>query len=397
MRNKSSKLLALLIAANVMACSDAVTTGSNNGSTDAANGGDATLAGTDAAVDDLAVNPDGTDLDAQAVADVEGTDAVALTDVQAGPDAAVDAASDVAVTPDAGGALPDPNKNGPYTYGELDDKAQIAASGDSVAVHCAYPTAGPSAGPYPVVVIAHGMQLTPDKYYEYARRLATFGYVAVTVDFPTDLFLGNDNPKEAQDLAGALDWAANKGGVLFGKVDEKNAGAVGHSLGGKLAFLAATMEPRFKAVIGLDPVDGGGPLGCNPPKCVDVTDAIGKLTIPTGFVGEMTDASGGMQPCAPMASNYETFYNAIAKNSFEVTVNGANHMSFLDNQNGCMACGFCNKATANATAVTDLARSYVTAFFERHLRGLTAYDDYLTGATAQARYVKTGLATIDTK
>ena len=352
--------------------------------------------------DDAALAADDTAPDA-ALTDAVGTDAVvedaAATETAGGAVDVADAdvgVADVAV-PDVSGPVPDPDKNGPYTYAELDDKTTVAASGDSVAVHCAYPTAGPSAGPFPVVVFAHGMQITPDKYYGYVQRLASFGYIAITVDFPTDLFLGNDNPKEAQDLAGALDWAAKKGGVLFGKVDEKNAGVFGHSLGGKLSFLAATLEPRFKAAFGLDPVDGGGPLGCNPPQCVDVTDAIGKLAIPTGFVGEVTDASGGMQPCAPTANNYETFYHAVPAPSFEVTVNGANHMSFLDDTNGCLACGFCNKATLTQVQVTDLARSYVVAFFERHLRGLAAYDDYLTGATAQARYVTTGLATITQK
>ncbi len=375
--------MAFLAVAHLAACSDTVTNAATNAGADGQSTADSTL-GTDAVA--------GTDA-------VEGTDAAVGTDAGAGTDAvSVDVAPDSGSGPDvASGSLADPNKNGPYSVAELDDKAKIAASGDTVAVHCVYPTAGPSAGPYPVITIAHGMQLSPDKYYEYAKRLASFGYVAITVDFPTDLFLGNDNPKEAQDIAGALDWAASKGGVLFGKVDEKNAGALGHSLGGKLSFLATTIDPRFKAVLGLDPVDGGGPLGCQLPKCVDVTDSIGKLAIPSGFVGETTDASGGMQPCAPKLNNFETFYAAVPAQSFKVTVNGANHMSFLDNQTGCMACGFCNKATADQAKVTDLTRSYVVAFFERHLRGLTGYDDYLTGATAQARYVTTGLATIETK
>lgn len=329
--------------------------------------------------------------DAAAPADTSIVDVAPVADVQP----SVDVAADVA-KPDAGGAVPDPNVTGPYGYAEFDDTAKIASTGDSVAVHCAYPIGGGAAGPYPVIVLAHGFQLAPDKYYGYVRRLASFGYVAMTVDFPTS-FISNDNPKEAKDLAGALDWAAQKGGVLTGKVDADNAGVMGHSLGGKLAFLAATLEPRFKAVLGLDPVDGGGPLGCNLPQCVDVSVAVAKLAIPSAFVGETTDAAGGMQPCAPSANNFQTFYASVPSKSVAVTVNGANHMSFLDDTNGCMTCGFCNKATAAQATVTDLSRSYAVAFFERNLRGLTAYDDYLTGATAQARYVATGIASIQSK
>ena len=370
MRNHFKFLAGLCCAAFAVACGATATDTSGSATADTATANDASL-GTDTAPDN--------------------------TDVAAAAEVAADTGPlDVAGPDTAGGAIPDPNVNGPYTYVEFDDKPTIASTGDTVAIHCAYPSAGPSAGPYPVIVVAHGFQLTPDKYYGYVRRLASFGYVAMTVDFPTS-FLGNDNPKEAKDLAGALDWAASKGGVLAGKVDDKHAGVCGHSLGGKVSFLATTLEPRFKAAIGLDPVDGGGPTGCNPPQCVDVTDAIGKLAIPTGFVGETTDASGGMQPCAPKVNNFETFYAAVPGPSFKVTVNGANHMSFLDDTNGCMACGFCNKATLSQTQVTDLSRSYVVAFFERNLRGLQAYDDYLTGATAKARYVTTGLATIDSK
>ncbi len=362
---------------------------------------------TDGVVADAAADA-GSDVAPDAMADAAVTDAAAedaaATDAAAGtdaaiqdvaPDAAPDAVADVSAS-DAAGVLADPNFDGPYGYAEFDDTAKIAATGDSVAVHCAYPKSGPTAGPYPVIVVAHGFQLTPDKYYGYVRRLATFGYVAMTVDYPTS-FLGNDNPTEAKDLAGALDWAATKGGVLAGKVDDKNAGIVGHSLGGKLTFLAATVEPRFKAALGLDPVDGGGPMGCNPPQCVSVAAAIGSLAIATGFVGETTDAAGGMQPCAPAANNFMTFYAAVPAPSFAVTVKGANHMSFLDDTNNCLSCGFCNAATLDQGTVVALARSYVAAFFERHLRGNTGYDAYLTGAIAQSRYVTPGTATIQTK
>ncbi len=393
-RNNQRFLAALCCATFAVACSGTTTDNTGAAVDDTAGASDAALT---ADADAIAVGTDATapeDADAAA----PGTDAIADagTDAAAGSDAVADVAPvDAAVLDTAGGKIADPNVDGPYTFVEFDDKPKLA-TGDTVAIHCAYPSAGPSAGPYPVIVVAHGFQLTPDKYYGYVRRLASFGYVAMTVDFPTSFF-GNDNPQEAKDLAAALDWAANKGGVLAGKVDAKNAGICGHSLGGKVAFLATTIEPRFKAAIGLDPVDGGGPTGCNPPQCVDVTDAIGKLAIPSGFVGETTDSAGGMQPCAPKMNNFETFYTAVPGPSFKVTVNGANHMSFLDDTNGCLTCGFCNPATLSQAKVTDLSRSYVVAFFERNLRGIQAYDDYLTGATAQARYVTTGMATIESK
>ena len=124
--------------------------------------------------------------------------------------------SDAAATTDGG--LADPNGDGPYAFAERDATATIATTTDSVAIHVAYPTA---AGPFPVVVFAHGFQLPPSQYLGYVRRLASFGYVALTVDFPTSLG-GNDNSKEAKDLIGGIDWA--KADATLGvKVDRVHA------------------------------------------------------------------------------------------------------------------------------------------------------------------------------
>lgn len=291
----------------------------------------------------------------------------------------------------------DPNANGPYAILEMkDDQFKNPATGNSVPMRAFYPAGGPDPGPYPVVVVAHGFQLPASQYTNYIKRLATFGYVAITADFPAS-FLGQDNPKNAKDLISAIEWAGSKPEL---KANTANVGMTGHSLGGKLALLAATMDSRVKASIVLDPVDGGGGPGggCNPPACVDVSALMPNLKIPTGFLGEITDASGGFQPCAPGAENYTTFYKGANPPSLSVTVKGANHMSFLDDVASCGAtCNFCNMATVENATVNALGRAYVTAFYERHLRGNTGYDTYLTGVEAQTRYVDTNLINIETK
>ncbi len=218
----------------------------------------------------------------------------------------------------------------------------------------------------------------------------------MTVDFPTS-FLGNDNPKEAKDMLGGVAWA-KADATLGPKVDDNVVGMTGHSLGGKIALLAATMDSHVKAAFALDPVDGGGPSGCTAPECATVATLMTGLQIPTGFIGETTDAAGSGQACAPAASNFTTFYAKTNTPSLQVTALGANHMSFLDDLPGCgITCAFCNAATATNADVTQMARAFMTAFFERHLRGKTAFDVYLTGALAQSRYVSTNRATIATK
>jgi acetyl esterase/lipase len=293
----------------------------------------------------------------------------------------------------SGMAAPDPDKDGPFTTTTITDTVQNMVTNHSIPIRCAYPTGGPDAGPYPVIVVAHGFQLPPSQYASYVDRLASFGYVALTADFPAG-FTGTNHVNNAKDLLAALDWAGAEP-ALVGIADANTAGLTGHSLGGKLSLLAATMDPRVKATINLDPVDGA--MNCSAQNCPDVSMLM-PLPIPTGFLGETTDAAGGFMSCAPAADNYATFYAGTTGPSVSVTVNGANHMSFLDDVATCgFTCSFCNAATAPNATVNALSKAFVTAFYERWLKGRLAYDAYLTGDVAKARYVDTNLATIQSK
>jgi pimeloyl-ACP methyl ester carboxylesterase len=176
---------------------------------------------------------------------------------------------------------------------------------------------------------------------------------------------------------------------------------MGHSRGGKAAVLAAARDPRFAAVLGLDPVDSKPPLGCDAQtECPDSRDALASLSIPSAFLGETTDATGGGfgQACAPADGNYATYYAKARSPSLEVTIAGANHVSFVDDPTACgVTCSFCKAATAKQADVLGLAYAMSVAFFERHLRGATSYQAYLDGAKAQALWASTGLAAIRSK
>ena len=226
-----------------------------------------------------------------------------------------------------------------------------------------------------MIVIAHGLDLAPSEYYGYAERLASFGYVALTVDFPTPLTT-NNNPGQAEDLLAGLDWA--KSNTTVGSLsDTAHSGMTGHSLGGKEALLAATMDARVEASIDLDPVDSAGGMACAAPGCVTVATLMPSLHIPTGFLGETTDSTGGIggMPCAPAAENYATFFASTNSPSLEVTVAGAGHMSFLDDLATCgIVCNLCTAGSASNAKVNGMAHAYVAAFFERYLRGNTAYE-----------------------
>jgi dienelactone hydrolase len=316
-----------------------------------------------------------------------GNDAGPDAGNDAGPDAGADAGADA-------GPAPDPTADGPFATATLDET--ITAQGDSVPLHVVYPT-GP--GPFPAVIVAHGFVLAASEYYSYAQRLASFGYVAATADYPTKLLGAPNHAKWALELSAALDRLVARSGqagdALAGKVGPR-AGLVGHSLGGKLAILAAAKDARFGALYLLDPVDGSS--NCSATDCPNAKDAL-PLGAPIAFLGETLDATGSLgQACAPAAQNYAALYAAAGPPALQVTVNGASHMSFLDDLSKCgSACLACKSATADHAKVLDLARGLEAAFFERHLRGDLRYDAWLTGALGKARWVDPGLATVTAK
>lgn len=322
--------------------------------------------------------------------------------------ASVEGAIYVATSPDAsdGGAdggevlrdIADPASDGPFAFAETDVSVP-ATTADPLALHVVHPTSGPDAGPYPVVFIAPAFQIAASQYIGYAKRLATHGIVGVTVEYPQQL--DRKQLRDAQNLEAALSWAASgPGAALSGKLDAARVGVMGHSRGGKAAVLAALRDSRFKAVLGLDPIDSKPPFGsCPTADCPDASEEIRLLTVPSAFLGETTDATPSFgAACAPAADNYTTFFDGAPAPSLEVTIAGANHVSFVGDLQSCgFTCMFCKPSTRPQAEVLSVAYAYTAAFFRRHLSSESAYDDFLTGPTAQARYVATGIVMLRTK
>jgi hypothetical protein len=149
-----------------------------------------------------------------------------------------------------------------------------------------------------------------------------------------------------------------------------------------------------RAVVALDPVDASG--RCDPMLCPDVS-ALPPAQIPIAYLGETLDAMPrfGSQACAPAADNYTTFYATAASPTLEVTIEGAAHPSFLDDPATCgLACMACQAATTPQPTIIGIVRAVSVAWFERHLRGIAAYDTYLGGMESTRRWVDTGQARI---
>lgn len=300
---------------------------------------------------------------------------------------------------DAGAAgspgVPSPVGSGPYATTVYAAIANVAATGNAVPIKCFVPSA--PAGPVPLVVLAHGFQLPASQYEGTAAHAASFGFVVCTADFPAGFT--PDHLKSAQDLLGSLDFliaaSGASGNPVSGRVDAARLALSGHSLGGKLSVLAASMDARVKVVVALDPVDSA--MLCNPTQCPDASDKL-PLAIPMAFLGETLDATGTFQACAPKADNFETFFAKASPPSLRVTLQGANHMSFIDDPTSCgTVCGFCNPATMPQVQALEISRAYLVSFLSRHLLGHVGYDSWLSGVEAQTRWVAPKLATIETK
>lgn len=272
----------------------------------------------------------------------------------------------------------DPSRPGPFAVGRFSDVIR-ASSANDVPIDCRFGETSPE--PRPLVLIAPGFGIGVEQYVRYADRLASHGFLACLVDYPTGLLA--HHAENARDLGAVLDALLAPGRVSPGGVPDPVAtGLMGHSLGGKLAFLLAADDARVAAVFGLDPVDGS--VLCPPSRCPDATDRL-PLGVPVAVVGETLDArSSRGQACAPADDNFQTFFEASASPALEVDVFGANHVSFLDDRAQCgLPCRFCNAPRIEDEAAGEVARRFMVAFFRRHLMGELEQQTFLTGAEAR--------------
>lgn len=379
------RAVTLLLLTTLLACGD---NGTATGT--ATTGGSTGDASTSAATTDVATSTSTststTTDDPTTTTSTSTTTSTTATSTAATSDATTEAGSSGG-EPDE--PVHDPAQDGPYTYDEITGEVQVGQAKVPVVVY--YPTDGPAPGPYPTATFAHGFNIGPTQYTSYVKRLATHGYVAVNVDHRGYLGEPVDHFADAKQILAAIDWVAAHP-LLKDVADTTRVGTAGHSLGGKISVLAAMIDPRVRTSLTFDPVDGTV-MGCpGPQECPDVSGKL-PIALPLGFLGQLTDGT-----CAPPAENYTTFYAAADPPALAVTIVGANHVAFLDDLAKCgISCAFCKAGTADPEVVGDLARAYLVAFFGRHLRGVAGYDAYLTGAEAQARYVDTGVATLESK
>ncbi len=340
-----------------------------------------------------------------------GPETEALAEVAATDDGAVDVLPDEAAA-ETPGELPDdvvatdaptdadapppvegPSATGTFAVLHVDNLTVDGAGGRKVTITVCEPSLDGgttvAAGPFPLVVLSPGFSLDKSNYDSYCRHLASWGFLAVIQNYSESAF-DLKHADLAADAVALIDWVASDASGLKDRLDATRIATAGHSLGGKVSLLAATLDPRIKVVVGWDPVIAGAPGAAQDPTPV--------VDVPLAVLGETTDSTVGPygQACAPAGANFQTVYDAAKPPALKITVAGANHMVWLDDTDCGLACMVCNAATADPAWVHLLTRRTTVAFLRKHLLDDASMDPYLAGAAMQAD-VDAGRITVDAK
>ncbi|MBL8685726.1 MAG: hypothetical protein JNK05_41505 [Myxococcales bacterium] len=243
------------------------------------------------------------------------------------------------------------------------------------------------AAPFPVAVVSNGFQVPASQYASYAQRLARWGYVVLRWDIPSEM--GGIIPRGlAHRTLGAMLRALPERVAMApmapaAMMDTTRVVFAGHSRGGKISALAVSGNSNARAYVGFDPVDalppGTAPGPDYPSGAAALAMYRGRTVILGAALGNMS--MFGM-PCAPTASNYQTFFTMSASPSLEVTLAQTGHMQFLDTRASCTtACFFCPAGSTTDAAVREVSQVLLVAASEAGVRGADA-SAYLSPAGA---------------
>ncbi|MEO7556554.1 MAG: hypothetical protein ABIV94_08125 [Acidimicrobiales bacterium] len=208
------------------------------------------------------------------------------------------------------------------------------------------------AGPFPLVVFAHGYQVGVAPYERFARVLVDAGYAVAAPSFPlTDearagVYLDEDDiDHEGADVSFVLTGVL--GDPTVGpRIDADHVAVAGHSDGASVAVQVglsrSVADPRIKAVVALT----AGPLGVGPLHGPPVLLA-------QSDVDEYNDLSTGTE-----------LYAEITSTRWFLTLHGATHLAPVQ----------------GSTPWTAIQDETVVAFLDRYLAGRELSDDDIAAA-----------------
>lgn len=225
-----------------------------------------------------------------------------------------------------------------------------------------------------VALVLTGFSLAPDLYDSYSQHLASHGYVSIGVGLRTNAFTPRTHASLAAEVSQVIDWIEDQTSGPLAAVDTSRVVIAGHSLGGKLALMAALEDSRVYGVVGIDPVDGVPPgVEISPDNPSVTPERMGDFDFPMVFVGEDADSTR----CAPQAENYRAYYDATTAPVVRIEITDANHVSFLDNPTCGFLCNLCAEPSDDPEVTKAITAGIVYAYFEHVLRNREGARQYL--------------------
>ena len=204
-----------------------------------------------------------------------------------------------------------------------------------------YPT---TSGSYAVLAISPGFTATQSSIAWLGRRIATHGFVVITIDTNSTL---DQPPSRATQLMAALRHVTqSSSATVRSRVDASRRGVAGHSMGGGGTLYAARDNPSLKAAV--------------PLTAWSTTKTFSSMQVPTLVIGAENDS------IASVALHSIPFYNGLPSSLDKAyaELNGASHF-------------------APNTTNTPIGR-YAVAWVKRFMDDDTRYAPFLCGAPHQS-------------
>jgi predicted dienelactone hydrolase len=196
-----------------------------------------------------------------------------------------------------------------------------------------------AAGTYGLVAFCPGFTATQSSIAVMGRRLATHGFVVVTIN--TNSTLDQPSSRATQLLAALNAVAALNTGPVAGKVDSSRRAVTGHSMGGGGTLLALRQSTSLRAGVGLAPWSSS-------------VKNFSAIRSPAAIVGGSSDT------VAPVGSHSIAFYNSINQaEKLLAVISGASHFFPQDNP------------------ANQPASKYQVAWMKRWVDGDTRYNQFL--------------------
>jgi len=224
---------------------------------------------------------------------------------------------------------------------------------------------------YPVLCFAHGYQLSWASYSYLHKSLVPKGYIMVFPRSESGMFPSHSDL--AKDIAFIIEKMIEAGkdtsSLFYDRIDPMNC-AMGHSMGGGCAVLAAGLSPAVKSLAVLAPFD-------TKPSSAE---SAGSVIVPSLIIAGSNDC---ITP--PAKHQLPIFNNLESLQSTLLNINGASHCQMADNK------FICNLAEAScrpkAEIESELQHSIVLRYLECWL-DYTLKGDLVAGEKFNA-YLKT--------